>query len=117
LPVFIVKVTRTSVQPHIDAATAAALLADAVHPLEDGKPTLATSGSGTQPTSGDRLCAPAILPDPQGRRPGGYHLHHVHTRWRLIDVGIPGHYAELRQRLDLYAKHLVEHVDATDIDH
>jgi hypothetical protein len=80
----------------------------------DGKRTLATVWVWTHITSGDRLYAPAVLPDPQGRRPGGYHVHYVHTRWRFIDTGIPGHYAALRQRLDPYAQRIAEQIDAAD---
>lgn len=78
----------------------------------DGKRRLASTWAWTQITHGDHIYAPAVRPDPQATRPGGYDVHYVHTRWRHFQRPSPyGHFRQLRDRLDPFIRKLAERID------
>jgi hypothetical protein len=79
----------------------------------DGKRTLAAVWVWVRITRGEHIYATPIRPDPQSPRPGGYHAHYVHTRWPFIRDAKPGHYAELRLRLETLAARLTEQIDTS----
>ncbi|WP_433229888.1 TniQ family protein [Micromonospora sp. CA-248260] len=84
----------------------------------DGKRRLASTWAWTQVTHGDHIYAPAVRPDPQGPRPGGYDIHYVHTRWRHLERPSPsGHLGQLRKRLDVLVQHLAGEIDSTAPKH
>ena len=77
----------------------------------DGKRTLATVWVWVQLTCGEHIFATPIRPDPCAPRPGGPHARYVHTRWPLLHGARPGHYAALRQRLEIFVDRLAHEID------
>ena len=78
----------------------------------EGKRLLASTWIWTNVTQGDHICAPAVRPVLDGRRPGGKLGRYVHQRLRFMDSGHDGHYGALRERLDPYANRLAARIDA-----
>jgi hypothetical protein len=75
------------------------------------KRLLASVWIWTRVTAGECDYAPILFPQTPGRRPGGELSVYVHRRWPAISTAA-GHYRDLRPRLDSYADHVIEQIDA-----
>lgn len=81
----------------------------------DDKHILASTWIWVRVTSGEHLFAPAIRPNLDQNRTTHKVNRTIFSRWPLISADhLRGHWAELRERLDPYADHLMNLIDSNN---